>query len=237
MEVDQDAAEARPGPDQRLYRGQRHGQIDLISFFRLIDEMLKGRLQEFIGRLGGADSVLYRGPKITPAIEAELEFDTGTVWDYYFRLTHAAVDTLIFSEERITVHAPGSPVSINEALGSGHRESSLNARQGAGTQSVQLVRLLIRLCRVYHFHDTSDTAPVRRSCYVEDNSLLRTDASNLAAVLCLYKGTKPTAYSQIVAAVRKVAPSFGDFVLEPRRLDSSKVVWPQGGRIIRAKFF
>ena len=36
---------------------------------------------------------------------------------------------------------------------------------------------------VFHFHDTSETAPIRRRCYIADNAFLRPDGGNLAAFL------------------------------------------------------
>jgi len=51
------------------------GKSDLISFFKLLNEIMSERLQLYIGISGRAQSMLYFGSKITPQIEAKLEFE------------------------------------------------------------------------------------------------------------------------------------------------------------------
>ncbi|MFM8004900.1 MAG: AAA family ATPase, partial [Dolichospermum sp.] len=51
------------------------GKSNLISFFKMLNEMMAGRLQQYIGISGYAQSLLHFGPKVTPQIEAKLEFD------------------------------------------------------------------------------------------------------------------------------------------------------------------
>jgi predicted ATPase len=75
------------------------GKSNLISFFKLLSWMIQsqGKLQFFIAQSGGANSLLFDGVAITPQLEAELNFETDSGQnDYYFRLFHAASDTLIF---------------------------------------------------------------------------------------------------------------------------------------------
>jgi len=70
-------------------------------------------------------------------------------------------------------------------------------------------------CAVYHFHDTSDTANVKRLQAINDNVKLRHDAGNLAAFLYKLKKTSPKHYKLILNIIRQVAPFFGDFHLRP----------------------
>lgn len=73
------------------------GKSNFISFFKMLNEMMAGRLQQYIGVSGRAQSLLHFGPKTTPQIEAHLEFGVETGIDSYdIRLFHAAVDTLDF---------------------------------------------------------------------------------------------------------------------------------------------
>src|SRR5947209_11629969 len=51
------------------------GKSNLVSFFKLLNEMLGGRLQAYIAGAGRAHSVLHYGPKQTPQLEATLEFE------------------------------------------------------------------------------------------------------------------------------------------------------------------
>src|SRR5437879_6448001 len=78
------------------------GKSNFVSFFKMLNEMMGGRLQQYIGTTGRGQSLLHFGPKVTPQLEGRLEFeaDNGTDW-YNLRLFHAAGDTLIFAEEML----------------------------------------------------------------------------------------------------------------------------------------
>jgi predicted ATPase len=80
-------------------------------------------------------------------------------------------------------------------------------------------------CRVFHFHDTSANAPVKRHVSTADNLTLRDDAGNLAAVLLALRDEEPSSYRRIVGAIRQVAPFFRDFVLLPEKNDSIRLRW------------
>ena len=85
--------------------------------------------------------------------------------------------------------------------------------------------------RVFHFHDTSETAKIRQSGYIEANQGLYSDGGNLAAMLYLYQQTRPLVYRRIVSTVRHIMPMFDDFVLEPQRLNPKNILlnWRQKG--------
>src|SRR5437868_2740371 len=79
------------------------GKSNLVSFFKMLNEMMAGRLQQFIGTAGRAQSLLYLGSKVTPQMKAQLEFEVDNGMDtYVMRLFHAAVDTLVFAEESLS---------------------------------------------------------------------------------------------------------------------------------------
>lgn len=194
------------------------GKSNLISFFKMLNEMMAGRLQAYIGASGRAQSLLHYGPKITPQIEAQLEFEVDNGIDIYaMRLFHAAGDTLIFADETLSFLQTGFSRPKNTPLGSGHQETKViaaSAEKGAILASV--IRRLLNECRVYHFHDTSATARVREYRYINDNRWLMPDAGNLAPFLLrLREENGGTAYRRIVATIREIAPFFDDFVLEP----------------------
>ena len=97
------------------------GKSNLVSFFKLMNELMAGRLQQFVASTGHATSNLYFGPGVTPQLEAELEFetDTGAVDIYRMRLGHAARDSLIFTEECLSYRLPGYTSGREEQLGPG----------------------------------------------------------------------------------------------------------------------
>ncbi len=214
------------------------GKSNLISFFKMLNEMMAGRFQQYIATSGRAQSLLHFGPKTTLQIEARLEFEVLNGIDVYsMRLFHAAGDTLIFAEETISFQQTGREFPRIDNLGAGHQETKIGEAAREEKQTAKMLKYLLDRCRVYHFHDTSSTAYVRQSCYVDDNRWLMPDAGNLAALLLRFREEDGnTAYQQIIGTIRLIAPFFGDFVLEPdashrvilnwREKDSDRVFGP-----------
>ncbi|WP_254568808.1 AAA family ATPase [Oscillatoria sp. HE19RPO] len=212
------------------------GKSNLISFFKMLNEMMAGRFQLYIAANGRTQSILHFGPKTTLQIEAKLEFKvTNGVDTYYMRLFHAAGDTLIFAEETISFQEMNSAYARIDELGAGHQEAKIGEAVEE-KQTAKILKYLLDRCRVYHFHDTSPTADVRQSCYVGDNRWLMPDAGNLAALLLRFREEKKKSYQQIVGTIRLTAPFFDDFVIEPdasrrvllnwREKDSDQVFGP-----------
>lgn len=192
------------------------GKSNLISFFKMINEMMAGRFQEYIGKSGRSQTLLHFGPKITPQLEAKLEFEVEKDIDTYsLRLFHAAGDTLIFAEESLSFLQTGWSHPRLDNLGAGHGETKLNKAADEGKPTAKTLKYLLDRCRVYHFHDTSSTAGVRQSCYVGDNRWLMADASNLAALLLKFCQEDSSVYQRIIGTIRLIAPFFDNFVLEP----------------------
>jgi predicted ATPase len=195
------------------------GKSNLISFFKMLNEMMAERLQEYIGISGYAQSLLHFGPKVTREIEAKLEFkiDKGDII-YKICLVHAAGDTLIFAEETGTRNGSHLPQpSTTYSFGAGHQETKINKAAQEGTPTIaNTIKHLLKYCHVYHFHDTSSTAAVRLAGYVDDNLQLKPDAGNLAALLLRFRDDNNTVYQRIIKTIRLIAPFFDDFVLERR---------------------
>lgn len=193
------------------------GKSNLVSFFKLLNEMMAMRLQQYVGTTGRAQSILHYGPKMTLQVEANLKFVVeDAVSTYAMRLFHAAGDTLIFADERLEYSRTGYPRPQMISLGSGHEETRIGQVANEGNQTAKVFKNLLDRCRVYHFHDTSPTARVRQYGYVGDNRWLMPDAGNLAAFLLrLRDEDNGVAYESIVRSIRLVAPFFADFVLEP----------------------
>jgi predicted ATPase len=194
------------------------GKSNLIAFFKMLNEMLGQRLQDYIATAGRAHSLLHYGPKVTPQLEARLEFDVANGLDTYdLRLFYAAGDTLVFAEETLSFKQTswvGNPKVVS--LGAGHQETRIAAEANRGDPTAKVFRHLLNNCRVYHFHDTSATARVRQYGYIADNRPLLPDAGNLAAFLYRLKNQdQSTTYQRIVSTIRMIAPFFHEFALEP----------------------
>lgn len=208
------------------------GKSNLVSFIRMLNRLIGNELQLHIGQCGGANAILHFGAKRTPVMETELLFQALTGESRYeAHFAAAAGDTLIFTEERISFHRPEFRQPRVDVLGGGHKETALKAAADDGNQRVAVIRGLLSRCRVFHFHDTSDASPMRRSCYVNANRHLYPDAGNVAAMLYLYRETRPVVYHRILSTLRQMAPFIDDFVLEPDKLNSNYITlkWKQPG--------
>jgi predicted ATPase len=75
-------------------------------------------------------------------------------------------------------------------------------------------RTYLRQCKLYHFHDTSDTAKFKSFQEINANGFLWSDAGNLAPFLLKLKKDFQGDYQNIVQAVQTVAPYFHDFDLK-----------------------
>jgi predicted ATPase len=85
---------------------------------------------------------------------------------------------------------------------------------------------------VFHVHDTSGTAAMRRSGTVRDTEKLLPDAGNLAAFLYMLREEEKETYDLIVETIRLVTPFFKDFRLHPRQSRDDQVIrleWMQQG--------
>jgi predicted ATPase len=198
------------------------GKSNLMSFFTLLYRMMAdpGELQLAVAEAGGARRLLHDGPKRTESMKARLELQTDQGVNFYeFRLTYAANDALIFTDENWGFQRPGYP---NPQIGgnvAGHRESHLKERAFSGEdQLAHTVRSLLRKCVAYQFHDTSFTSGMRGKSSRADGQYLHRDGSNIAAYLYrLGNGSavERQAYKRIQDSVRQVVPFFAEFVLEP----------------------
>ena len=196
------------------------GKSNVVSFFKMMNELMGGRLQQFVATTGHASSNLHFGPRVTPQLEAELRFvtDTNDVDTYRMRLAHAAGDSLIFTEECLVFRRSGFTLEREEQLGPGHKETLVASTadgDGSMAATARVFRFLLNNCRVFHFHDTSPTSRVRNFGYVGDSRPLMPDAGNLAAVLYRLRSVNPVAYRRIVETVRQIAPFFVGFELDP----------------------
>ncbi len=200
------------------------GKSNFIGVFDLLNQIVEQRLQLFVGKAGGADALLHFGRKTTEEIVAHVYFGRN---EYEVGLTSAAQDTLIFSRETAYYHGSGYSRPYNYSLGSGHKETLLyeeSRRSPQRTTMADHILINLRSWKVYHFHDTSDNAPVKQTGDIGDNALLREDAANLAAFLYLLQEKYPDHYARIVKTVRLAAPFFDDFVLRPSPLNPGKIL-------------
>jgi predicted ATPase len=209
------------GPINVLIGANGAGKSNLISFLGLLNAIPPGKLQEYVGRAGGADALLHYGAKQTPALWASVGFEgkTGS-GTYFFELASTATDSVIFSNEIIDCPVVKNSPPARVPLGSGHKESLLMPDE----IQFQEIRELLADIQIFHFEDTSVTAAMRRRGYIEDNRHLRNDAGNLAAFLLGLRLRNRPDYQRIVTTIRQVAPFFDEFDLAPMANDTNSTL-------------
>lgn len=197
------------------------GKTNFIRFFELLGHIFdpnKG-LQNYVASRGRAEAFLFRGMKVTPQLTAHLKFGLN---EYKFSLKAADDRSLFFSQESAPFDGPFFGRSEYDK-GSGHLESRIAANPFYAAE--KYVGSAIRDWRVYHFHDTSPSAPFMGLCNMVDNDVLHSNASNLAAFLMNMEKTNPDHFFQITETVRQVAPFFGEFVLKEISNGQTQLLW------------
>ncbi|MCE9598621.1 MAG: AAA family ATPase [Spirochaetia bacterium] len=211
--------------------GNGSGKSNLIGIFRFLKGVATGDLQTYTGQGGGANSILHFGRRTSPNLSVQLMFREGTLANGYdFELLPTDGDRFVFSFEKVLFHdrAKGHLRPMDYTLGHGHSESKLIT---SSQPVARYVRKDLSRYRIYHFHDTSEVARVKQTGDLEDNTVLRADAGNLAAFLYRIQKTNPDHFRNIEETIRQIAPFFDHFQLEPSRLSEGKIrlEWKERG--------
>ena len=200
------------------------GKSNFINLFRLLNEMYEQQLQLYVQKQGGPDALLHFGRGTTDRLHAEFYFARN---GYKFDLVPTADNRLVFEREISWFGGVFYNTTSSAVLGTGHDESKLkDAKDGYSPY----VRPSVSNWRVYHFHDTSETAKVKQKHPVNDNLRLKADAANLAAYLRMLKEKHEAEYQRIAETIRLVAPYFGDFVHRTGEQEYVELEWTQKGK-------
>ncbi|MES2571396.1 MAG: AAA family ATPase [Verrucomicrobiota bacterium] len=224
------------------------GKSNFVEFFRLLRAMSGEGLANYVRDTGGgADGFFFNGPKLTPEIKAHLVFGEN---EYRFALTPTpSGEMTVKSEETYWSGGSGGWSSY----GGGRSEPLLKSWRGKKSHrgpyfSVEgHTEAAVSSWVVYHFHDTSVTARMRRTGSRRDFRELQPDAGNIAAFLHRMKSDRfalidavtgrfsygdPQQYRRIRETIQLVAPFFDDFLLEPEMKGENEVIrleWRQKG--------
>lgn len=192
------------------------GKSNLISFFRMLQSLIEGNLDDYVRDSGGISDLLHNGRKATKQMEFETRFG---IRGYRFIIKPSPGEGFALTDEA-RYYEHGSTGWWE--LGSSVDNSSLLVKEAKGStldsENSEPVYNAINSWKIYHFHDTSLTAPMRHAEIVEDNKALRSDASNIGPFLLRLRNEKRFYYDEILNACRLVAPFLDDFLLDPRQL-------------------
>jgi predicted ATPase len=194
------------------------GKSNFIGFFKLVNTIYEQRLQNF-SLSKGADSILSFGRKNTSSLEGSLEFDAKNAYSFILNSTQ---DNKLFVHLEYTYF-------YRSLYGSGWKETLLSSDRSeafiknSNSAISTHVNDYLKSFRIYHFHDTSENAPLRSPSLVDDNKYLKENGGNLASYLYFLKLRHPKNYNRIEKTIESIVPSFERFELEPNRLQSNSI--------------
>lgn len=200
------------------------GKSNFVSFFKLINVIFNQRLQKHILE-EKADNLLYFGRKMTENIFGKIIFSTKgreirTNNAYYFTLMQNKEGGLFIDSEGSGFRVDREDIKNNFFVVNNLLESSIaNSKL---FRDIYLAEHLSNI-QVFHFHDTSSTSYLRRSCDINDNQYFKQDGRNLPAFLYLIKVNHPKIFSRIEKTIQAIAPYIDRFILEPNRLNEREI--------------
>ncbi len=192
------------------------GKSNLISFFRMLQALTEGNLADYVRNSGGISDLLHNGRKATKEMEFVTRFgDRG----YRFKLMPGAGEGFALTKEaRYYEHGTTKWQELGDSVNNASRLVEEAKSNSPDSKYSKPVYEAINSWKIYHFHDSSSTAPMRHAEIIEDNKALRYDASNIGPFLLRLRTQHSSCYDEILNACRLVAPFFDDFLLEPQQL-------------------
>jgi predicted ATPase len=191
------------------------GKSTFIRFFEMLSWMHRSHnLQEFVLRQGGGDDQFFMGSRRTPRIHAQITIETMYgLSDYRFDLLHVSAGDAVMVMNEAYRTAPTQALLAQvewSEVGTVSKESGLVYQMNSTAQNIGGF-----LCEgaSYQFHDTSTNASIHQRWDVTNGVYLRSDGGNLAAVLLDVQRQDPKRYARITQQIRRVLPTFRDFVL------------------------
>lgn len=196
------------------------GKSNFISVLSFLHALKEGHLQEYVIRAGGANRMLHFGAKVTKALMIHVSFEDERN-QYSVVLVPSSSDELVPLNETVYFWDKSYPRPYSEGLSRNGKEAGISSDRS--TKIGGYVKGHFDRWRLYHFHDTSRTSPMKQTVDINDNSYLRPDGSNLAAFLFYLKEKHPASYGLIRRSVQRVAPFFDDFQLGAQNLNPDKI--------------
>lgn len=202
------------------------GKSNFIGVFSFLHAIREGRLQDYVIKAGGADRILHFGAKETKDLYIAISFQEGRN-RYEINLQPTDTDELVPQSEAVyfwdKARYPDGP--YRDSISPQAKEAGISVP--SSSKIAPYVRGHLDKWRLYHFHDTGATSPMKKTADINDNYYLRPDGSNLAAFLYYLRLKHEASYSLIRRTVERVTPFFEDFLLEPQKLnpETIRLVW------------
>ncbi len=227
------------GPITLLIGANGAGKSNFIEVFRFLDALRMGDMQQYVLTAGRANNLLHFGSRNTERLELKIGLARNRL-TYRIELVPTWDDLLVIpSQDGQQIGTQGIPGYANEESPA---RIPVDPRTGIPTSfeaSIQrdvdwgpgLDSYLIELLDGHRIYEFSDTQRLKNTGPVDDNRWLKSDGSNLPAVLYLLSQRHRESYRSIVQAIRQTAPFFRDFDLEPDRLNPNwiRLRWRHAG--------
>jgi predicted ATPase len=192
------------------------GKSNLISFFRMLHALIEGTLNDYVRNSGGISDLLHNGRKATQEMVFETHFGER---GYRFKLKPGPGEGFALTDEAVYCESSSGRDWWKPGDNTNNASVLADKKLDLFSYPYSLPAYdAISSWKIYHFHDTSSTAPMRHAEIIEDNRALRYDASNIGPFLLRLRDRDRNCYDEIVNACRSVAPFFDDFLLAPQQL-------------------
>ena len=201
------------------------GKSNFISFFKFLNNLYFQQLQNYVAEQAGAENILHFGLKKSDFLFGKIQFDDKN--KYYFNLKPNNEGSLYLEKEGTNFNTDYYGIWDDVAIPTNnHKESKLiELKQGR----YYYVNSYMQSFKIFHFHDTSNTAKIKQKSNIDDNSFLRENGQNLAAYLYFLQEKHPKDFKKIEKTIQSIAPFFDKFVLQPDRIreDQIRLEWQE----------
>lgn len=197
------------------------GKSNFISFFKFLNKLFEQELQLYVNQHGRIDNFLYFGRKKSDFLSGTITFDNEYQNQYSFELVPDQSGSLIFANEMSNYKPPNESWSNQRIYGSGGNAEGL-LKEGTSYRNRYLKSHFSNF-RIFHFHDTSESAKVKQPCNTIDYAWLQEDAGNLAAFLYRLQESHPANFRMVEQVVRSIAPFFNRFFLQPDEINPNQI--------------
>jgi predicted ATPase len=190
------------------------GKSNFISFFKLVNNIYEQRLQQYSLK-SGVDNLLYYGRKNTNKIKGYLDFGNNA---YEFNLLPTDEGAFFIGREDSILNYTNqyNKTFYDENIKESRIKEKYRIRDNYLSEQLESYK-------IYHFHDTSSSAPMRSFADISNNRMLKEEGENLPAFLYYLQEKHPKHFKIIEMVVQSVFPFFNRFDLAPFFLDENKI--------------
>ena len=208
------------GPINVVIGPNGSGKSNFLGVFSFLHAIREGHLEDYVSKAGGAEKILHFGSKTTKKIHLKISFEEGEN-QYEIDLLPSATDQLYSGSENVYFWDKRYPRPYSSGLSRKGMEAGISDPNCE--RIAKYVRRHLDRWRLYHFHDTSSSSPMKKTATINDNRFLHPDGSNLAAFLYYLRVRHQDSYSLIRRTVQNAVPFFDEFRLEPLRLNPNSI--------------